>query len=152
MHSLDASFFHSFSEEHAPIPHLPPSPSPPLDSGAHSITFKAVHQQLHSFFQQINLRALHSYLAHLVQISKICFNFQVLLDLARTIFEEQSTLHNIVQKIMMITQTLLQCERCSVLLVDPSSKVWVKVIHLKCYTYNFDAVYSREFWILLGDW
>lgn len=49
--------------------------------------------------------------------------FQVLLDLARTIFEEQSTLHNIVQKIMMITQTLLQCERCSVLLVDPTSKV-----------------------------
>ncbi|PFX27035.1 dual 3',5'-cyclic-AMP and -GMP phosphodiesterase 11-like isoform X1 [Stylophora pistillata] len=47
---------------------------------------------------------------------------QVLLDLARTIFEEQSTLHNIVQKIMMITQTLLQCERCSVLLVDPTSK------------------------------
>ena len=123
MHSLDASFFHSFSEEHAPIPHLPPSPSPPLDSGAHSITFKAVHRQLHSFFQQINLRTQHSYLAHLVQISKICFNFQVLLDLARTIFEEQSTLHNIVQKIMMITQTLLQCERCSVLLVDPSSKV-----------------------------
>ena len=51
------------------------------------------------------------------------FLFKVLLDLARTIFEEQSTLHNIVQKIMMITQTLLQCERCSVLLVDPSSKV-----------------------------
>lgn len=50
--------------------------------------------------------------------------FQVLLDLARTIFEEQSTLHNIVQKIMMITQTLLQCERCSVLLVDPTSKVF----------------------------
>ena len=107
---------------HTPPPSLP-APPPPLDSGAHSITFKAVRRQLHSFFQQINLRALHSYLAHLIQISKICFNFQVLLDLARTIFEEQSTLHNIVQKIMMITQTLLQCERCSVLLVDPSSKV-----------------------------
>lgn len=51
----------------------------------------------------------------------ICF--KVLLDLARTIFEEQSTLHNIVHKIMMITQSLLQCERCSVLLVDPTSKV-----------------------------
>ena len=49
MHPLDASFFHRFLEEHAPIPHLPPSPSPPLDSGAHSITFKAVHWQLHSF-------------------------------------------------------------------------------------------------------
>ena len=51
------------------------------------------------------------------------FTVQVLLDLARTIFEEQSTLHNIVHKIMMITQSLLQCERCSVLLVDPTSKV-----------------------------
>ncbi|XP_048589168.1 dual 3',5'-cyclic-AMP and -GMP phosphodiesterase 11 isoform X2 [Nematostella vectensis] len=47
---------------------------------------------------------------------------QVLLDLARTIFEEQTSLHNIVHKIMMITQSLLQCERCSVLLVDPTSK------------------------------
>ncbi|XP_057313858.1 dual 3',5'-cyclic-AMP and -GMP phosphodiesterase 11-like isoform X2 [Hydractinia symbiolongicarpus] len=47
---------------------------------------------------------------------------QVLLDLARVIFEEQSTLHDVVHKIMMNTQTLLQCERCSVLLVDPTSK------------------------------
>ncbi|XP_065684457.1 dual 3',5'-cyclic-AMP and -GMP phosphodiesterase 11 isoform X1 [Hydra vulgaris] len=46
----------------------------------------------------------------------------VLLDLARVIFEEQSTLHDVVHKIMLNTQSLLQCERCSVLLVDPSSK------------------------------
>ena len=143
MHSLDASFFHSFSEEPAPIPHLPPSP-PPLLTVVPTASLLRLYIDNFTLFQQINLRALHSYLAHLIQRCKICFNFQVLLDLARTIFEEQSTLHNIVQKIMMITQTLLQCERCSVLLVDPSSKVWVEVIDLKCYTYNFDAVYWRE--------
>ena len=143
MHSLDASFFHSFSEEHAPMPHLPPPP-PPLLTVVPTASLLRLYIDNFTLFQQINLRALHSYLANLVQISKICFNFQVLLDLARTIFEEQSTLHNIVQKIMMITQTLLQCERCSVLLVDPSSKVWVEVIHLKRYTYNFDAVYQSE--------
>jgi dual 3',5'-cyclic-AMP and -GMP phosphodiesterase 11 len=47
---------------------------------------------------------------------------QVLLDLARVIFAEQSSLHNVVHKIMMNTQSLIQCERCSVLLVDPTSK------------------------------
>ena len=47
---------------------------------------------------------------------------QVLLDLARVIFEEQSTIQDVVHKIMMNTQSLIQCERCSVLLVDQSSK------------------------------
>lgn len=46
----------------------------------------------------------------------------VLLDLARVIFEEQSSLHDVVHKIMLNTQSLLQCERCSVLLVDQTSK------------------------------
>lgn len=127
---------------------LPPYPTslppPPLLTVVPTASLLRLYIDNFTLFQQINLRALHSYLAHLIQRRKICFNLQVLLDLARTIFEEQSTLHNIVQKIMMITQTLLQCERCSVLLVDPSSKVWVEVIRLKCYTYNFDAVYWRE--------
>ena len=101
---------------------LPPSP-PPLLTVVPTASLLRLYIDNFTLFRQINLRALHSYLAHLIQRRKICFNFQVLLDLARTIFEEQSTLHNIVQKIMMITQTLLQCERCSVLLVDPSSKV-----------------------------
>lgn len=123
---------------------MPPFSTSPLSTVLPTASLLRLCVDNFTLFQQINLRALHSYLAHLVQISKICFNFQVLLDLARTIFEEQSTLHNIVQKIMMITQTLLQCERCSVLLVDPSSKVRVEVIQLKHYTYNFDAVYRRE--------
>lgn len=48
---------------------------------------------------------------------------QVLLDLARVIFEEQSNVANLIQKIMMHTQSLLQCERCQVMLIDESSKV-----------------------------
>ncbi|XP_052771551.1 dual 3',5'-cyclic-AMP and -GMP phosphodiesterase 11-like isoform X2 [Mya arenaria] len=48
---------------------------------------------------------------------------QVLLDLARVIFEEQSNVANLIQKIMMHTQSLLQCERCQVMLVDESTKV-----------------------------
>jgi len=61
--------------------------------------------------------------AHLFdQFQKELKRNRVLLDLARAIFEEQSTLHDVVHKIMMNTQSLLQCERCSVLLVDPSSK------------------------------
>ncbi|XP_070544781.1 dual 3',5'-cyclic-AMP and -GMP phosphodiesterase 11-like isoform X2 [Ptychodera flava] len=47
---------------------------------------------------------------------------QVLLDLATVVFEEQSTLANVVHRIMMHTVSLLKCERCSVLLVDDSSK------------------------------
>ncbi|XP_046852626.1 dual 3',5'-cyclic-AMP and -GMP phosphodiesterase 11-like isoform X2 [Xenia sp. Carnegie-2017] len=47
---------------------------------------------------------------------------QVLLDLAKTIFEEQHSLENVVCRIMMITQSLLQSERCSVFLVNQNSK------------------------------
>ncbi|XP_067136235.1 LOW QUALITY PROTEIN: dual 3',5'-cyclic-AMP and -GMP phosphodiesterase 11-like [Centruroides vittatus] len=47
---------------------------------------------------------------------------QVLLDLARMIFEEQSTIEHIVYRIMTHTQSLLGCERCQVLLVDESTQ------------------------------
>ena len=40
--------------------------------------------------------------------------FQVLLDLARIIFEEQSTIEQMVYRIMTHTQSLLQCERVQV--------------------------------------
>jgi len=39
------------------------------------------------------------------------------------IFEEQSNVANLIQKIMMHTQSLLQCQRCQVMLVDSSTKV-----------------------------
>uniref|UniRef100_T1JEP4 3',5'-cyclic-GMP phosphodiesterase n=1 Tax=Strigamia maritima TaxID=126957 RepID=T1JEP4_STRMM len=47
---------------------------------------------------------------------------QVLLDLARMIFEKQSTIEHVVYRIMTHTQSLLRCERCQVLLVHEASK------------------------------
>lgn len=43
------------------------------------------------------------------------------------VFEEQSTIEHIVYRIMTHTQSLLQCERCQVLLVDESTKVIAKM-------------------------
>ncbi|KAL4232240.1 hypothetical protein ACF0H5_009814 [Mactra antiquata] len=43
---------------------------------------------------------------------------KLLLNLARGVFEEQQNLENLVQKIMLDAQELLQCERCSVYLID----------------------------------
>ncbi|XP_013378617.1 cGMP-specific 3',5'-cyclic phosphodiesterase isoform X3 [Lingula anatina] len=43
---------------------------------------------------------------------------QMLLKLARGIFEEQSSLEKLVQKIMIEAQELLRCERCSVYLIE----------------------------------
>ncbi|XP_033643907.1 dual 3',5'-cyclic-AMP and -GMP phosphodiesterase 11-like isoform X2 [Asterias rubens] len=56
---------------------------------------------------------------------------QVLLELAKVLFEEQSTLSNIVRRIMELTISLLRCERCSILLVDETSKhIFSKVFEL----------------------
>lgn len=43
---------------------------------------------------------------------------QVLLDLATMIFEQQTTIEHIVFKVMLHTQSLLQVERCQVLLLQ----------------------------------
>ncbi|KAH9361048.1 hypothetical protein HPB48_002910 [Haemaphysalis longicornis] len=48
---------------------------------------------------------------------------QVLLDLARMVFEEQSTIEQVVYRIMTHMQSLLECERCQVLLVDHETKL-----------------------------
>ena len=45
------------------------------------------------------------------------------MELAKTLFEEQSTLSSIVRRIMELLLSLLRCERCSILMVDESSKV-----------------------------
>ncbi|CAL1549169.1 unnamed protein product, partial [Lymnaea stagnalis] len=45
---------------------------------------------------------------------------QLLLHLARGIFEEQSNLEKLVQKIMLDAQDLLKCERCYVYLLEDS--------------------------------
>ncbi|XP_063244233.1 dual 3',5'-cyclic-AMP and -GMP phosphodiesterase 11 isoform X2 [Bacillus rossius redtenbacheri] len=47
---------------------------------------------------------------------------QVLLDLARMIFEEQSTIEHMVLRILTHTQSLIQCSRVQVLLVHQASK------------------------------
>ncbi|XP_022315399.2 dual 3',5'-cyclic-AMP and -GMP phosphodiesterase 11-like isoform X1 [Crassostrea virginica] len=51
---------------------------------------------------------------------------QVLLDLARVIFEEQNNVANLIYKIMMHTQSLLQCQRCQVMLIDDLCKKNIK--------------------------
>lgn len=43
---------------------------------------------------------------------------QILLNLARSIFEEQNNLECLVKKIMREARDLLKCERCAVFLVD----------------------------------
>ena len=51
--------------------------------------------------------------------------FQVLLDLARIIFEEQSTIEQMVYRIMIHMQSLLQCCRVQVGWVLQSAGGWV---------------------------
>ncbi|GIY37288.1 dual 3',5'-cyclic-AMP and -GMP phosphodiesterase 11 [Caerostris extrusa] len=48
--------------------------------------------------------------------------YQVLLDLTRVVFEEQSTVDQIVHKVMIHIQSFLQVERCQVLLLDENTE------------------------------
>ncbi|XP_074599710.1 cGMP-specific 3',5'-cyclic phosphodiesterase-like isoform X2 [Brevipalpus obovatus] len=47
---------------------------------------------------------------------------QLLLSLARSIFEETSSLESLINKIMMKAQGLLQCEKCRVYLIDTDNQ------------------------------
>lgn len=47
-----------------------------------------------------------------------CPCIQALLEVVNDLFEEQTDLEKIVKKIMHRAQTLLKCERCSVLLLE----------------------------------
>lgn len=58
---------------------------------------------------------------------------QVMLDLVRIVFEEQKDATNLVYKIMSHTQSLLQCERCQVLLLDRHLKTVFSQV------YNYDS-------------
>ncbi|PVD37899.1 hypothetical protein C0Q70_00501 [Pomacea canaliculata] len=79
---------------------------------------------------------------------------QVLLDLASVIFEEQSNVANLIHKIMMHTQSLLQCQRCQVLLVDDASKdknkrncdsgTFSQAFDLQASDFDNDDTYNRE--------
>ena len=48
---------------------------------------------------------------------------QALLEVVHDLFEEQTSTESVVLKIMQRAQTLLKCERCSVLLRDGTSEV-----------------------------
>jgi len=63
----------------------------------------------------------------------ICLCLQALLEVVNDLFEEQTDLEKIVKKIMHRAQTLLKCERCSVLLLeDIESPVSVFVFVCEC--------------------
>ena len=49
-----------------------------------------------------------------------------MLDLAKKLFEDQTSLDRMVTKIMMQSTELVKCERCTVLLLDTNNKVcWI---------------------------
>lgn len=63
---------------------------------------------------------------------------QALLEVVNDLFEEQTDLEKIVRKIMQRALTLLQCERCSVLLLeDIHSPVRLSFILRKNYSHIF---------------
>lgn len=66
---------------------------------------------------------------------------QVLLDLARMVFEEQSTLEHIVYRIMVHIQSLLGVERCQILLIAEDSE----------YSDDDGKTFSRIFDLEAGD-
>ncbi|XP_046405591.1 dual 3',5'-cyclic-AMP and -GMP phosphodiesterase 11 isoform X2 [Ischnura elegans] len=69
---------------------------------------------------------------------------QVLLDLARMIFEEQSTIEHMVYRILTHTQSLIQCQRVQVLLVHEASKgSFSRVFDLEASDLNSEDVDSR---------
>jgi len=49
---------------------------------------------------------------------------QALLEVVHDVFEEQTSVEDVILKIMQKAQLLLKCERCSVLLKDGTSEVW----------------------------
>ena len=48
---------------------------------------------------------------------------KLLLELAKKLFEDQTSLDRMVTKIMMEATELVKCERCTVLLLDTKNKV-----------------------------
>ena len=70
-----------------------------------------------------NRRGLGSNCEGCVRVLTMSFCHQLLLDLARVIFEEQSNLPQLIHKVMRHTQEALRCEQCHVLLLDEVSHV-----------------------------
>lgn len=61
---------------------------------------------------------LHEFINSTTNTRVFCPCAQALLEVVNDLFEEQTDLEKIVKKIMHRAQTLLKCERCSVLLLE----------------------------------
>lgn len=75
--------------------------------------FTAQDEKIFSSYLQfcgIGLRNAHLYEKSQLEVKRN----QVLLDLARMIFEEQSTIEHVVFRILTHTQSLIQCQRVQV--------------------------------------
>lgn len=64
---------------------------------------------------------------------------QVLLDLARMVFEEQSTIEHIVYRIMVHIQSLLEVERCQILLIAEDSEYEKEQRKTFCRVFDLEA-------------
>jgi len=53
---------------------------------------------------------------------------KLLLDLAKKLFEDQTSLDRMVTKIMMQATELVKCERCTVLLLDTNNQVKIALL------------------------
>ncbi|XP_071051898.1 dual 3',5'-cyclic-AMP and -GMP phosphodiesterase 11 isoform X3 [Onthophagus taurus] len=83
--------------------------------------FSQQDQQIFASYLQfcgIGLRNAHLYEKSQLEVKRN----QVLLDLARMVFEEQSTIEHVVFRILTHTQSLIQCQRVQVLLTHQASK------------------------------
>ncbi|XP_044758218.1 dual 3',5'-cyclic-AMP and -GMP phosphodiesterase 11 isoform X2 [Coccinella septempunctata] len=88
--------------------------------------FTKLDEEVFSSYLQfcgIGLRNAHLYEKSQLEIKRN----QVLLDLARMIFEEQSTIEHVVYRILTHTQSLIQCQRVQVLLVGGSKVSFSRV-------------------------
>lgn len=61
---------------------------------------------------------LHIFMCSVTSTRVLSPCIQALLEVVNDLFEEQTDLEKIVKKIMHRAQTLLKCERCSVLLLE----------------------------------
>ncbi|XP_022339829.1 cGMP-specific 3',5'-cyclic phosphodiesterase-like isoform X2 [Crassostrea virginica] len=70
---------------------------------------------------------------------------QLLLNLARGVFEEQTSLERLIQKVMLDSQDMLKCERCTVYLTEDSTNKGGKNL-----TGMFAKILKKRFYKLLA--
>lgn len=77
---------------------------------------------------------------------------QILLNLARSIFEEQNNLECLVTKIMTEARDLLKCERCAVFLVDSNCGEQVKVSSTQVIQFERFTLLKILFERVVAEW